>query len=160
MDREGPLRIVTSTDEVRVFSNEKLEWSVPIAGLVFVGEYTTSAGPADDWFLDFATIANGQLTWSSVTVGANGSWEAVVALGERLGQPLRLELVKFTSCKSRAMWPPEWEGRPYRRLLPYKGFMDVIVKAVNLRGRDYGLTDAVISYLSEQEKIRLKMAQS
>ena len=152
MDVEEPLRIVTSDDEIQVFSDAKLKWSVPISSLVFVGEYTTNAGPADDYFLEFAALKDGQWTWSFVTASANGSYEAIVELGNRLGQPLHLELVNSVSCKSRAMWPPEWAGRTYRRMLPYKNFLDVLVRTVNLRGRDYVLTDEAMNYVSEQAK--------
>ena len=40
--------IVTSGDALQVVSKGDLCWSLTIADLVFVDEYTTSAGPADD----------------------------------------------------------------------------------------------------------------
>jgi hypothetical protein len=111
--------IVTSEDLVQVFLKGDLVWSLTIADLAFVGEYTISS-LGDDYFLEFITVKDGLANWFEVTFYADGRDEAIAALGRKLEQPLTLELCNSTNFKSRVMWPPGLTGKPYRTWVPYK----------------------------------------
>jgi hypothetical protein len=141
--------IVTSDDAVEVFRKGDLVWSLTIADLVFVGEYTISSF-GDDYFFEFITVKNGQWRWFEVTFYADGRTEAIAALGKNLGQPLSLGLCNSTRCKSRAMWPPELAGKPYRTLVPYKSRWDALKRSLKFQGQDYTLSRELISYVGSK----------
>ena len=138
--------IVTSEDVVAVSSKGDLCWSLTIADLVFVGEYTISSF-GDDYFFEFITVKDGLASWFEVTFYADGRDEAIAALGRKLGQPLLVELYNSTEFRSRVMWPPALAGKPYRTLVPHKSSWDALVRSLKFQGQDHTLSPELITYV-------------
>jgi hypothetical protein len=143
--------IVTSEDAVEVFLNGDLVWSLTIANLVFIGEYTIESF-GDDYFLEFITTKDGLLNLFEVTFYSDGRDEAMAALGKKLGQPLPFGLCNSTAFKSRGMWPPELAGKPYRTLVPFKSKWDALVRSLKYLGQDHTLSRELITYVGSKCK--------
>jgi hypothetical protein len=143
--------IVTSEDTVEVFLNGDLDWSLSIADLVFVGEYTISSF-GDDYFLEFISTKDGLASWFEVTFYADGRDEAIAALGKKLGQSLPFELCNSTDFRSRGMWPTGLAGKPYRTLVPFKSKWDTVVRSLKFLGQDHTLSRELISYVDSKCK--------
>jgi hypothetical protein len=144
--------IATSEDAVQVLWKGNLVWSLTIADLVFVGEYTIES-LADDYFLEFISVKDGLASCFEVSFYADGRDEAIAALERKLGEPLPLELFNSTSFKSRAMWPPELAGKPYRTLVPYRSRWDSIVRSLKFRGQDHTFSRELIGYVDSKCQI-------
>ena len=86
------------------------DWSLPVANLRLIGEYTNQDGPiADDYFFCFAT---GPETWLEASFYADGADEFLRALSAKLGAPLLTGLCHSTDFASRVLWPESLAGEP------------------------------------------------
>ncbi|MDH3975672.1 MAG: hypothetical protein OEV42_15445 [Deltaproteobacteria bacterium] len=102
---------------------DKSKWSVPLANLEVVGEFTNPNGPlVDDYFLVFVTRPEHH--WNAASFYASERDEFLTCLGEILGNKLTCSLANSTVYNSRVMWPSEIEGKQLFNLVPTeaKGF--------------------------------------
>lgn len=90
-------------------------WSIRIADIALIAEYTTSEGPpnADDYFLLLVTREDGEAFYSTVTMAADGMGVALESLEQKLGTSLSLSLASCTVRSSNVVWPRELAGKSY-----------------------------------------------
>ena len=127
-------------------------WSLPIASIILVAEYTTNEGPwADDWFLTFVTLEDGRLYFSTCSVSA-GIEEAMSILQERLGSLIPLQLLGSTEWRSRVAWPTRIAGNDYFTLteVPAKTLAEKLKKKLLGATQEYAVSNVVRAYLEEQ----------
>jgi hypothetical protein len=87
-------------------------WTVVPSEIALIAEYTTSAGPADDYFLVIWTIEQGVLM--SVQCPLEGTAENVLReLAKVLGFVRDASLVQSTVWDSMVVWPLELAGEDY-----------------------------------------------
>jgi hypothetical protein len=92
-------------------------WTVNLADVRLIGEYTTENGPfVGDYFLVFLTAE--QSGWYEASLYATGLDSFLTELGVALGAPIRLALCGSTDWKTRAFWPPSVEGEPLLITVP------------------------------------------
>jgi hypothetical protein len=85
-------------------------FTIRLADVIAVGEYTTDEGPGiDDWFVVFVTHDR---EWFGASMYADGHRECIKALGVILGQSLDSRLYASASYASNVIWPPEIANRP------------------------------------------------
>jgi hypothetical protein len=90
---------------------EKTNWSLPIADVRVLAEFTNEAGPhLDDYFFLFVT--SDASSWYCASFYADGRDKFLEELGSKLGTKLQCGLCNSTSFKSRVMWPVNLEGTP------------------------------------------------
>jgi len=90
-------------------------WSVPIAKIRLIGEYTNSDGPhLDDYFLIFLTAPH------QASFYAKGRDEAFAALSRSIGAPLQCGLCNSTHYKTRIIWPPQLKDQELMEVHPPK----------------------------------------
>src|SRR5262245_9714586 len=78
-------------------------WSLPLADLELLGEYTDPNGPfVDDYF--FVFIRRPQHHWNEASFYASGRDELLDELAVLLGAKLDCGLVNSTEYNSRVMW--------------------------------------------------------
>ncbi len=95
------------------------DWSVPIADVRLIAEYTNSDGPyVDDYFFVFLTAPEGG--WHQASFYAKGRDEALAALSRTIGAPLECRLCDSTEYKTRIMWPPNLKDQELMEVLPPK----------------------------------------
>ena len=86
-------------------------WRLPVAAIILIAERTTADGPADDYFLEFGTICDGEPCFTSCAVP--GDVEGCLqALGVKVGGKFSLRLASSALFASRVMWPPPLAGKP------------------------------------------------
>jgi len=93
-------------------------WAIPIVELVFIGEYTTSAGPwFDDWFYVFS---NKYDTWYEAPFEVSNDlfW---VQLNNQLDCELAPNLANSTVWKSNVIYPVSLNGEELFMILPQPG---------------------------------------
>ena len=154
MTARSVLRVRESTLEF-VDQAGKLCWSLPIAALVLISEYTTNEGPwCDDYFLVFVTVEEGTLYFASCTFYAEGLDDCLFLLQERLGSPVRLDLTGSTDWRSRVVWPVEMAGSDYFTFteVPDHTWRDKLKKALLGPTLEYVISKPVRDYLQEQLK--------
>jgi hypothetical protein len=126
----------------------EIRWSISIDAIILIAEYTTNAGPADDWFLVFVTREAGSFYFT--TYAMEGEVErALEDLGQKLGSEVLLQLVNSTEWDSRVIWPPELSGHAYylfRKYLP-KTLVDRVRRVVCGESLEYTISDEVRSYI-------------
>ena len=94
--------------------NDGSGWSIRVADIVLVAEYTTADGPnADDYFLLFVTRENGEAFYSTITMAADGMSAALHVLEQQMRVPLELKLEARRDRASCVVWPRELAGSPY-----------------------------------------------
>jgi hypothetical protein len=86
-------------------------WQARVADIRLIGEVTNQNGPfADDYFICLVTADDG--CWLEASFYAKGRDEFLRKLGERLGQPLELQLCASADFASRILWPSRLLGQP------------------------------------------------
>src|ERR1700748_1292213 len=86
----------------------KAFWSLPIASIILISEYTTNEGPqCDDYFLVFVTIEKDLFYFHTASFYAGGSDATLASLKELLGSTFELKLTGSTEWDSRVIWPAE-----------------------------------------------------
>lgn len=104
----GTLSLVESAIEYR--SNFYPPWSLPVADVRVIGEYTNEDGPhAADHFLMFFG-PDGKT--HEVPAGADGVFSVLHSLEGIFGDSLEVELGFVTTFASRVIWPPQLSGQP------------------------------------------------
>lgn len=89
-------------------------WSVRIADILLIAEYTTKDGPAaDDYFLVFVTREHGEFFYSAVTMAAEGMNAALERIEQQIEASLDLALASSPAGASRVVWPKELAGAAY-----------------------------------------------
>src|SRR5258707_4832025 len=140
MKREDHSGELKCRGEVITYHSAKRDWSVPIADVRLIGEYTNSDGPyVDDYFIVFLTAPeNG---WHEASFYAKGRDETLAALSKRIGAPLECELCDSTHYKTRIMWPVHLKDQELMEvLLPKK--QSLWQKITGLVARDIRLSVA------------------
>ena len=95
------------------------DWSVPVADVRLIGEYTNSDGPyVDDYFFVFLTAPEGG--WHQASFYAKGRDETLAALSGTIGAPLECRLCNSTHYQTRIMWPPHLKDQELMEVLPQK----------------------------------------
>ena len=85
-------------------------FSIPVADIAVIGEYTNQDGPyLDDWFLDFV-LRDGCTIFRASAYAVNCR-EVLDLLSRVLGASLPRRLTS-TDFDSRVMWPPNLAGQP------------------------------------------------
>jgi hypothetical protein len=104
----GTLSLVGQAIEYR--SSFYPPWSLPVAELRLVGEYTNEDGPhaADHFLVFFGSVKQ----TCEAPVDADGVIPVLNALAEILKGSLKPELRFNTSFASRVIWPPQLCGQP------------------------------------------------
>ena len=91
-----------------------LIWQIPVHTVVLVAEYTNPYGPqADDYFLIFVFVKQGQCYFRTATFYAAGAEESLQVLSALWHEPLRFGLCDSTDWKSRVIWPKELVDQEY-----------------------------------------------
>lgn len=85
------------------------DWNVPLCDVRIIGECTNEMGPADDYFLCFAT---GPGAWLEASFYANGCEVFLRDLRTKLGCSIEPGLFHSTTFASRVLWPPALAGEP------------------------------------------------
>lgn len=107
------------SEDVITYHSAADNWSVPIAEIRLICEYTNSDGPyLDDYFFVFMTDREGG--WHQASFYARGRNEALATLSRRIGTPLECELCNSTQYKTRILWPPELIDLELIEVLPAK----------------------------------------
>jgi hypothetical protein len=115
------MKLILNNDEVQCIGEDGLLWSIPINELVFIGEYTTSAGPwFDDWFYVFSNEYN---TWYEVPFEAEfaGATEFWKLLGEKLNCELVPSLANSTVWKTNVIYPANLDGEELFTIITIPG---------------------------------------
>ncbi len=85
-------------------------FSLPMADVAVIGEYTTQDGPFfDDWFLVFVR-RDGE--WFEASMYGEGPEEVRDGLSKSLRAEIHLGLAASTDFASRVLWPPGLLGQP------------------------------------------------
>jgi hypothetical protein len=143
-DTSGEIAFV---DGAVVFRDSGAGWTVKLADVRLIGEYTTANGPsADDWFLVFLTAE--QSGWYEVSLYAAGLDRFLIELGVALGAPIPLALCGSTDWKTRALWPPAVEGVPLLTTVPRATRLGRLWQSITGQ-RDLVLSDEAKSLLLE-----------
>ena len=91
-----------------------LIWQIPVHTVVLVAEYTNPYGPqADDYFLIFVFVKQGQCYFRTATFYAAGAEESLQVLSALWHEPLRFGLCDSTDWKSRVIWPEKLVDQEY-----------------------------------------------
>ena len=115
-DHSGELRCSAG---VITYHSAGGDWSVPVADVRLIGEYTNSDGPyLDDYFLVFLTAPEGG--WHQASFYAKGRDEALAELSRSVGAPLECGLCDSTHYKTRIMWPPHLRNEELMEVLPLR----------------------------------------
>jgi hypothetical protein len=86
-------------------------FSLPLAEVGVIGEFTTDNGPfIDDWFLVF--VPRDGRDFFEASMDAEHSNEVRMQLAGALGGELSTNLVFSTDFRSRVLWPPALVGKP------------------------------------------------
>ena len=132
--------------------DDQLSWSIPIAAILLVAEYTTNEGPyLDDYFLEIWSLENNSLLCSKTTFYADGRDAAFLALATQLGTDLSFGLTGSTKWTSRIMWPPDLAGHPYfsfREITP-NNWRAKLSRRFFGATREYFRTEEVQSFLNK-----------
>ena len=113
-DHSGELRCSAG---VIAYHSDGGDWSVPVADVRLIGEYTNSDGPyLDDYFFVFLTAPEGG--WHQASFYAKGRDEALAELSRSIGAPLECGLCNSTHYKTRIMWPPHLKNEELMEVLP------------------------------------------
>ena len=132
-------------DVIRYRSSTFGDWDLCVADIRIIGESTDQSGPVlDDYFFCFAS---GPEMWLEASFYAAGREEFLLALRDRLGSPLELDLQRSTDFNSRVLWPPSLAGEPMFQYtdLPAKSFLH---KLVGLTENQQTYTDRVAALLA------------
>jgi len=120
--------------------------------IVLVAEYTTDDGPSvDDYFLVFVTREDGELFYSSVTMGASGINAALEELEKHLGCSLELKLSARRSWASRVVWPQHLAGSEYleaEEVPPPDGWRDRLRRRFKGVRPAYRVSDRILQALA------------
>jgi hypothetical protein len=118
-----------------------------------VGEYTTPSGPvADDHFLAIV-LRSGEIV--ELTVGAEGTANAVAALEQRIGARIEFALANCTDAASRIIYPAALAERPlFDFVVGPSGFMGLLKRI-----RDFGMQE-ITGVLTEEVKAYLASSAS
>lgn len=136
---------IAFVDGAVVFRDSGAGWTVKLADVRLIGEYTTESGPfVDDYFLVFLTAE--QSGWYEAPLYATGLDRFLIELGVALGAPIRLALCGSTDWKTRALWPPAVEGEPLLTTVPRATRLGRLWQGVSGQ-RDLVLSDAAKSLL-------------
>ncbi len=97
-------------DETLKYTIGDAGWSLPLADIVCIAEYTTDAGPfADDYFLVFGTRSD---AWYEASVYCEGRDEVLTILSRYMGHPMQFGLCNSADYASRIIWPVELTDQP------------------------------------------------
>jgi hypothetical protein len=89
-------------------------WSIEIADIILIAEYTTDEGPyLDDYFLVFVTVEKGKPFFSKCTFYAEGTDEAFECLRKKFDMPMEFKLCSSTAWTSSVLWPRSLVGNEY-----------------------------------------------
>lgn len=151
-----------STNTVLRISESNLEcldptgarlWSLPIASIILVAEYTTNEGPyVDDYFLIFVTSEEGKLYFSTCSFYSDGRDEALSALQQRLGSPISFGLQGSIEWRSRVAWPIKMVETEYFTFteVPANTLREKLKKRLLGATQEYAISKPVRDYLEEQ----------
>jgi hypothetical protein len=143
-DTSGEIAFV---DGAVVFRDSGAGWTVKLADVRLIGEYTTADGPfVDDYFLVFLTAEKGG--WYEASLCATGMERFLTELGVALGAPTRLALCSSTAWRTRVVWPPTVEGEPLLTTVPRATRLGRLWQSITGQ-RDLVLSDAAKSLLLE-----------
>jgi len=68
-------------------------WTLPIAAIVLIAEFTTNEGPyVDDYFLTFVTVENGKALSATCSFYAEGRDSALSEISHQVGCPIEVGL--------------------------------------------------------------------
>jgi hypothetical protein len=103
-------------DNVIIYEAEdKVLWSIPVSNLVFIGEYTTSAGPyGEDWFIVFAEKVDDVWQSASSMIDHESFWKE---LSNALNCEIAPALSWSTSWASNVFYPTELNGTELYRIV-------------------------------------------
>jgi hypothetical protein len=112
---QHPHLLEVASDRIEYRAASGPFWALGVSEIAAVGEYTTTAGPADDYFLVFVAHDG---TWREASFYARGVETALQRLGALLGAPLQSGLANSTSWQTRLLWPGQASDQPLFELLP------------------------------------------
>jgi hypothetical protein len=139
-DYSGELRC---SGDVIAYHSAAGDWSVPVAEVRLIGEYTNFDGPhLDDYFFVFLTAPEGG--WHEASFYAKGRDEALAGLSRSIGAPLQCGLCNSTQYKTRIMWPPQLKDQELMEVLPPKK-QSLWQKLMHWGERDIRLSAAALS---------------
>ena len=143
MDHADYSRELVCGEDVITYHSAAGDWSVPIAEVRLIGEYTNSDGPyLDDYFFVFLTAPQGG--WHQASFYAKGRDEALAALSRRFDAPLQCGLCNSTRYKTRILWPPELKDQELMEVFPAKQ-QSLWGKLMHWGERDIRLSAAALS---------------
>ena len=128
----------------------KVFWSLPIASIILISEYTTNEGPqCDDYFLVFVTIEKDLFYFYTASFYAGGSDATLASLKELLGSTFELKLTGSTEWDSRVIWPAEIADSKHFEFKPVRPETMVQKIKEKLLGPtlEYGITRPIQEYL-------------
>ena len=127
-------------------------WSIRIADIVLVAEYTTDHGPAiDDYFLVFVTREYGELYYSSVTMRATGINPVIAEVEKQLGGAVELKLFSTTRWASRVVWPRHLAGVEYlepEEVAPPAGLTERLIRIFRGVRPKYRVSERILQALT------------
>ena len=128
-------------------------WTLPIRAIVVIAEYTTNEGPyADDYFLTFVTVEDGQPFYSSCSFYVEGRDRVLLEISNRLGSQIELGLANSTEWTSRVIWPPSMTDQEYFtfKAIPPKSIFQKVRLRILGSELEYKVSDVVRNYVSAQ----------
>ena len=135
------------------------QWSLEIADIVLIAEFTTDEGPGvDDYFLVFVTAESGKPFFSQCTFYAEGVDEALEYLRSRFNMPIDLNLCSSTVWASHVLWPRNLAGDDYFKFseVQASGLGSRIRKAVLGPQLEYAISDQIRTYIGDAVAKRKK----
>lgn len=107
---------ISFVDGSVVYKSKLTDWTVPLATVRLIGEYTTANGPhIDDYFFVFMTAPEDG--WHEASFYAKGRDETLARIAQQLGTPIEPGLCNSTHYTTRILWPPQVKGEPLMRIV-------------------------------------------
>ena len=108
------LSLQVSGARLSCLDEHEQRWSIEIADIILIAEYTTDEGPhLDDYFLVFVTVENGIPFFSKCTFYAEGRDEVFECLLKTFDMPVEFKLCSSTAWASSVLWPRDLAGNEY-----------------------------------------------
>jgi len=156
MNESGQLVLKGEHLEYKIAPSGRL-WSLALSDVVALGEYTTDHGPyADDYFLVFVTVANGNVLLHESSFYAHGRDDALTAIGNLLGAKIDLGLCNSAQWKSRVLFPTGLIGEAFYTfaILPASTVRDKLKKLLFINTLRLKISPAVWNHIESEKVLR------
>ena len=117
MSKENASGEIALVDRVITYRVAGDGWTVNLADVRLIGEYTTANGPCvDDYFFVFLTAPEDG--WHQASFYAQGRDKFLSDLSVALGSPIQIGLCNSADWETRILWPLTVAGEPLAETVP------------------------------------------